>query len=299
MIPHAVTSALLNGHGEPLCRFLREAYFAEPKQGSFAVTSSATTSEDVVQLAKSLQLIEERGPHGFRLTPLGYELGNFAKEYCSWIDHGRALPEGVTPELLTGKRVLDVGCSSGRHLVNFLKHGATGYGLDFQENYFRLSRVFAAWEHVPPPHVFRGDGQVLPFRSEEFDVVFCRLVINYLDVNLTVSEFGRVLRKNGTLILLTETARSAARDLLRLRWLGNRRAVAYSLLGFANALILQTTGRQFRVRSPGRMHRSHSPVWPTRPWLVRCLARHGFVLQPDRAQKNVEPFALFVAVRNG
>lgn len=298
MIPQDVTAALLDGHGETLCRFLREVYFADAKRGSFFITHGEVSNR-MVDIAKSLHLVEERGAQGLRLTPLGYELGNFAKEYCSWIDHGRSLPEGVTPELLAGKRVLDVGCSFGRHLVNFMKHGASAYGLDFQENYLRLSRIFAAWEEVPPPHVIRADGQTLPFKSAEFDVVFCRLVINYLDINVTVSEFARVLRRDGTLVLLTETTHSALRYLWSSQWLGNGRATAYSLLGFVNALVLQMTGRQMRIRTSGRMHRSHSPVWPTKQWLQQCLIRHGFALLPNSGQQVAEPFALFVARRSG
>ena len=42
----------------------------------------------------------------------------------------------------------------------------------------------------------------MPFKNQPIDIAVCvGSVINYCDAALTIAEFGRVLRKEGTLIL--------------------------------------------------------------------------------------------------
>lgn len=227
-----------------------------------------------------------------RLTPSGYEFANFSKEYLNWIELGRLLPQGVSPELIAGRRVLDVGCSSGRHMATFSRMGARVVGIELQESYLALSRVLADWERIPPPTVARATAAKLPFRSESFDVVFCRLVINYCPLRLTLAEFARVLVPGGLLILTVETFSEKVEFLRRVSWRGNLRTIAYVLFGQANAIVMRLTGHQMSIRAKGRMYAVHSNIWPTRASFRREIARHGFEIPQERFVVNEAPTVL-------
>jgi ubiquinone/menaquinone biosynthesis C-methylase UbiE len=268
-----LTAALVNDHDLGFSRFLREVYFDEQRTGS--VTAHAHSA--FFGQARAFGLLDDIGGAP-RLTPLGYEVANVAKEYVHWIDGGRQLPGGVTPELLNGARVLDVGCSFGRHLLNFTLHGAAACGVDFQHNYLRLSRPFAARHGVTTLTLARAKAEHLPFRSGAFDVVFCRLVINYVsNIDATIGEFTRVLRPGGTLVLIVDPIEIPLRAVLTHKWRGNAKTMAFTLFGLVNTAVLQLTGRQIVITRAGRMHSQQSPAWPTLGWFARRLARHGFV----------------------
>ena len=134
---------------DDLLRLLRNIYFQQESTGSADVDEASPPAVS----ARTLGLIESNEPRRCRLTTHGYRLANFAKEYSNWIDSGRRLPEGVSAELVAGRRLLDVGCSFGRHLATFGRLGAHAVGIELEEPYLRLSRVFAQRESTPPPVV--------------------------------------------------------------------------------------------------------------------------------------------------
>lgn len=268
-----LTSALLGDEGLEFCRFLHGIYFEELRTG--AVSPDGRPA--LVAQARALGLLEGTAGH-VRLTTLGYEVANVAKEYVHWIDGGRQLPAGVTSDLLRGARVLDVGCSFGRHLLNFVGHGAHACGVEFQHNYLRLARPFAAREGVTTLQLARARAERLPYRDRAFDVVFCRLVLNYVSsIDATIGEFARVLQPGGTLVLTVDPLAVPLRAVLTHKWRGNARTMAFTLFGLANTALLQLTGQQIVLHRRGRMHAQQSPAWPTLGWLSRRLARHGFV----------------------
>ena len=117
---------------DDLLRLLRNVYFQQESTGSADVDMAAAPAIS----ASSLGLIESNEARRFRLTTQGYRIANFAKEYSNWIDSGRRLPEGISAELVAGRRLLDVGCGFGRHLATFGRLGARAVGIEFEEPYF-------------------------------------------------------------------------------------------------------------------------------------------------------------------
>lgn len=272
----ALIDALINPQAAGFCRLLRRLYYEELNAGSVESTVEPAEARHL-ELAVSLDLLRPGPrPHSLRFTPLGYEIGNVAKEYANWLDAGRALPDGLEPSLVRGRRVLDVGCGFGRHALGFSLAGGRVTGIDFQHNYLRLSSAFAAQMQVAPPSVARARAEALPFRSGSFDVVFCRLVINYVAITRTLDEFARVLAPGGILVLVVDPLTMPLHTLAASHWWRNKRTVAFTLFGLLNTLVLQTTGRQVTIRTRGRMHVQHSPAWPTAGWFSRRLRRHGF-----------------------
>jgi SAM-dependent methyltransferase len=297
MISDPLIDAIRTQDAGALLELLRSVYLQQELQGA-AVADPATAS--AVSTARALGLVAPTDPSEARLklTPRGYTLGNFAKEYCNWIDTGRRPPESVTADLIAGRRLLDVGCSFGRHLATFRMMGARGVGIDLEETYLELSRVFVAREGIPLLPVARAEAQHLPFRDRSFDVVFCRLVVNYLPVRQTLREFARVLVPGGRLINAFGTFGEGVDFIRRARWMGNLRTIAWRGFGHINTIALQTVGRQMSIRARGRMYAVHTPTWPTRRWMARELLRQGFVAPAEGFQAHAVP-AVYHAIRTG
>lgn len=290
----ALIEALTTNPGADFCRYLRRVYFEELQTGHVAEPSAADA--DLATRARNLGLLRPEGAAS-RLTDVGYEVGNVAKEYANWLDSGRKLPDGVSASILEGRRVLDVGCSFGRQMIAFAQHGAKVWGIDFQNTYLRLSSAFAQQQGLGKLRVARSRAEQLPFLSGSFDVVFCRLVLNYVsDVDGTIAEFGRVLRPGGVLVLIIDPISMPVRSLWTSKWLGNTRSIAFILFGLLNTVIVELGGRQLVLRRQGRMHAQHSPVWPTGRWLNRHLAAGGFSPLQGSTLRDPRRPELFIGV---
>lgn len=80
------------------------------------------------------------------------------------------------PEDLTGQRVLEVGCGSGRFSEVVLATGASCFSIDYS------LAVDACWANCgahPRLHVFQADLFHLPFRRGLFDRIFCFGVLQH------------------------------------------------------------------------------------------------------------------------
>jgi SAM-dependent methyltransferase len=88
-------------------------------------------------------------------------------------------------------RVLDLGCGEGR----FLPPGGIGVDVDLER--LRVARTRS-------PSVVRADAHALPFRGGVFDTVFANRMLNAAGrVDDVLREVARVLRPDGTLVVLT------------------------------------------------------------------------------------------------
>jgi malonyl-CoA O-methyltransferase len=93
-----------------------------------------------------------------------------------------------------GRRVLDVGCGTGRyiHLAGAL--GAEVTGID-------LSPAMLAHARRGGAAVARGDMTALPVRSASCDVVLCGLsIMDVESLAAVVTEFARALRPRGVVV---------------------------------------------------------------------------------------------------
>lgn len=101
-----------------------------------------------------------------------------------------------------GNKILDVGCSDGQ-VSAMLKDGANKvWGIDIAEKAVERARKrgIGAWY---------GTAYEIPFENGMFNVIFCSHVIEHLfDTQKALSEFNRVLKKGGTLIIITENLNS-------------------------------------------------------------------------------------------
>ncbi|MFX1563940.1 MAG: class I SAM-dependent methyltransferase [Promethearchaeota archaeon] len=105
------------------------------------------------------------------------------------------------------RRILDLGCGSGRHMVYLAKAGFEVFGMDIAPSGLCATLQALAKEQLVG-HVTLSDMQVLPYESDFFDAVISIRVIHHNRLKLiqqTVAEIWRVLRYNG-LVWVTSPA---------------------------------------------------------------------------------------------
>ncbi len=100
-------------------------------------------------------------------------------------------------------RILDVGSGAGqiiRHLLATSRPDTEVVGFDLSWEMLKRARERLQSDR---PVFVAADMRLLPFRNETFDCVTCGYVLEYLpDPKDGLSEFARVLRPGGTILLL-------------------------------------------------------------------------------------------------
>jgi ubiquinone/menaquinone biosynthesis C-methylase UbiE len=97
----------------------------------------------------------------------------------------------LLPEL-TGKRVLDLACGTGRWLEKVSANGAgLSVGVDLSTAMLTIAKTKAAITG----RLTRADGEKLPFRASVFDLVMCSFAVGHIeDLGATARELARVTR---------------------------------------------------------------------------------------------------------
>jgi SAM-dependent methyltransferase len=104
---------------------------------------------------------------------------------------------------LAGKRVLDIGCGTGAHLVWLAKNGAIPTGIDISDR-----RVEAAKRLVEEAglkdrvSVYVRNGEDTGFEDETFDIICGQDVLMFLGGDFTafMNEAKRILKKRGSIV---------------------------------------------------------------------------------------------------
>lgn len=102
----------------------------------------------------------------------------------------------------SARRILDVGCSLGFFVEEASARGWDAHGVDLEEDVVAECTTRGL-------HCQRYDGLALPFPDASFDVLTAWHVIEHVyDVSATLTEWGRVLRPGGLLVIATPDASS-------------------------------------------------------------------------------------------
>lgn len=136
----------------------------------------------------------------------GYDL--FASMYDESFLHLNSFERGSLEKLLgnlKGKRVLDIGCGTGRIIQMLKDKGAEIVALDISKE-----MITAVGRKFPGVECVVGDSDELPFEDESFDLVLGLFWIVHLrDLRASFDEVYRVLKKGGRFILSNINQRKA------------------------------------------------------------------------------------------
>jgi SAM-dependent methyltransferase len=119
---------------------------------------------------------------------------------------------------LEGLTILDAGCGSGWYCEHYLQQGSSVTAIDLNAEFVALTKA-RVQSFIPDgkAKVLQGDlGQGLGFPDSSFDLIVSPLVMHYLkDWTLTLSEFYRVLKPDGSFVFSTHHP-SMTRELFKL-----------------------------------------------------------------------------------
>lgn len=117
--------------------------------------------------------------------PIDLGQGNLRKK-----TKGKLIAQSLVPSAKKGMTALDVGCREG-HQTQFLKDkGYKIVSIDIKKNI--------------PECIIMDANKKLKIGDNYFDLIWCSEVIEHLDnPSLTITEFRRILKSNGIMILTT------------------------------------------------------------------------------------------------
>jgi tellurite methyltransferase len=108
--------------------------------------------------------------------------------------------------VVSGMRVLDAGCGTGRNLVYFLQHGYQVFGVDQSSEAIAQVRLLAATlaPHLPPENFRVEPVERMSFeQSDGFDVIISNAVLHFAhdeaQWHAMINEMWRLLKPRGML----------------------------------------------------------------------------------------------------
>jgi len=130
----------------------------------------------------------------------GYDL--YAPHYDEKLDYLDSFEKRKLVELmdnLGGKKVLDIGCGTGRIIPDLLDKNAIVTGADISTEMLKIAQ-----EKFPKVNFVEADIRKLPFKDDSFDFVIAAFVIVHLkqvELENAFDEVYRVLKPGGKFIL--------------------------------------------------------------------------------------------------
>ena len=118
--------------------------------------------------------------------------------------------QAIDPEKLAlgpNARVLDVGCGTGRHLLELTRSQRCLVGYDMSREELLSMRYMLAITVRDRPvladvHIVQGDGEQLAFADDLFDLVICTETLEHVpDDRAILRELVRVLQPGGVLVV--------------------------------------------------------------------------------------------------
>lgn len=133
-----------------------------------------------------------------------------ASAYYAHGKDGTPFGRFLSPALVNGKDVLEVGCGMGTHAAMLARAGANLTAVDITEYAVEMTRrrfdIFKL-----PGRIQQADAEQLPFNDASFDLVWSWGVIHHsCSTRRCLQEITRVLRPGGRILLMVYHRRSSA-----------------------------------------------------------------------------------------
>jgi ubiquinone/menaquinone biosynthesis C-methylase UbiE len=131
------------------------------------------------------------------------------KDSHDYFDQLLRIRLGLAQDLAKGRRVLDVGCATGVHLLGLAPMIRQGVGIDFSGPLIR--RALEEKEKAGAERIdfVEGNARQLPFLSGSFNVVYSFSSLYYMpNVEEVIAEIARVLSPGGHCLIEFGNSRS-------------------------------------------------------------------------------------------
>ncbi len=102
------------------------------------------------------------------------------------------------------KRILDLGCGTGRHLLFFSKKGFEVYGMDASPKALKIAKEWLSEENINVDIQLNRMELKFPYDDNYFDAIISIQVIHHnliKDIIFTVKEIERILRPKGLIFI--------------------------------------------------------------------------------------------------
>ncbi len=102
------------------------------------------------------------------------------------------------------KKILDLGCGSGRHVVYFARKGLEVYGFDIAKKGIKLAKEWLKDERLKASFKIGSIYERLPYKDDFFDAIISTHAIHHgriEDVRKAIAEVKRVLRPGGLIFI--------------------------------------------------------------------------------------------------
>jgi len=112
------------------------------------------------------------------------------------------------------KRVLDLGCGSGRHTVYLAEKGFKVYGLDNSSTAIQIAKKWLSSKNLSANFQIQEMTEDFPYKNSFFDVVISVQVIHHSNTSQIkgiVKEIERVLKKGGFIFITVPKLKNQGR----------------------------------------------------------------------------------------
>lgn len=122
-------------------------------------------------------------------TPIGSFVDNLEKHL---------IEKAAQPEY--GEHVLDIGCGTGNYSIWFAEKGLSVTGIDLSSEMLNQARTKAL--HLTNIRFTEGDIHKLPYDDNQFDLIVCNIVLEFVaSPEQVISEGLRVVKRGGRLVV--------------------------------------------------------------------------------------------------
>ncbi len=102
------------------------------------------------------------------------------------------------------KKILDLGCGSGRHVIYFAKRGFDVYGIDIAKEGIKIAKDWLEKKKLQASFKIGSIYKKLPYQDNFFDAVISTNVIHHAkikDIKKAIREIERVLKPKGLIFI--------------------------------------------------------------------------------------------------
>lgn len=173
-----------------------------------------------------------------------YDFLSFAYDFFTRYEESTRKRALAMADVREGVKVLEVGCGTGKTLIEFAKKATPAgevCGLDISPRMIEKTRKLLLTHHMwGQTDLVLGDATHCPLRDVRFDLVFNSYMLDLIDAPLipkVLSEFRRVLKATGRLVLVSLTEGSKWYDNMKLyEWVYKH---SPTLLGGCRPVVLE------------------------------------------------------------